>query len=528
MAEGGETSTDTQSIPDSGHSDEETTCPVCLKVFKHPKLLPCFHTFCADCIRQLLDGDVAKCPLCQNTCTQIEIDRLPHNFSIEAKIKSKRDKEPSCDTCEENPPLKKFCYDCEQYLCPNCFRMHQAFRAMQTHRVYDVSPVAPEANQTAQYSYCAKHEDEVLVLFCKLCNACICRNCKLTNHERHDTVNLEGYRKESAKQIKGKIEALQREEEFMENQKLAVNEYSKVMENLMATSKDKVESMRKELHATVNNECDALNLGIHEKTTQHKIQLAEYNADISTRMLSFARKKNDSKFDLIHGLTTDTGESSINLLMKKEKRVEKKEFRRMKVSFPQITPLHVAVADLKCHLDDVLTWNHLYVGHVSADLISNFSVHNTSTMHISKLQVTESYKCYIHLKRDPVLTVPMNLAHNVLCCNESGQVIECSREHGLKDMTLSRWYLYKIFCDSQFKLEAERSKKEGSKQKDHGYVDIKEQHLIEPECVCSFINIYGQIASLNQSGQVIGDEKIKFSRQAMHIQLSCLLNSLFT
>ena len=517
MAEGGEISTDTLNVLASGHSNEETTCSVCLEQFKHPKLLPCFHTFCAECVCQLLIGDGAICPLCKKTCelAKHDIDGLPNNFLLEYKIKRKRKSEPICDTCEDNPPSKKFCYDCDQHLCLYCFKMHQVFRTMQTHRVCDVSIITPEANRTVRHAYCAKHRDEVLLFFCKFCNSSICRDCKLTNHEKHDTVDLEDYRNELAKQIEEAIKALQREEEFMKNQRLAVNEYSKVLGKSTVRSKDKVESMRRTLHSAVNNECDALNRGIRNQTTQHKSQLAEYNAYIFTRMQSLAQRKNHIQFDHKLGMT---GESN-TFLQKNEECAGKKEFLTMEMSFPQIKPFDWAMDDLICNLNHVLTWKHVLVGYVSVDRINNFTVHDTSTMHIAKLQVPRSNKCYIHLKRAPGLTVPMNLAHSVLCCNESGKVIECHRECGLIDIALSGLNLYKIFCDSPF---TKKRSVEGKETKKNYCFTTKEQHLTVPDCACSFINIYGKITSLDKNGQVIGDENIKFSRQAVPSSACCL------
>lgn len=58
------------------------TCPICLKHFDEPRMLPCSHTFCFHCIQQmtLLDNGLLECP--NHDGTQIEqnqIDDLPSN-----------------------------------------------------------------------------------------------------------------------------------------------------------------------------------------------------------------------------------------------------------------------------------------------------------------------------------------------------------------------------------------------------------------------------------------------------------------
>ena len=48
---------------DSASQENSLTCAVCLSVFKDPKLLPCFHTFCALCIQDVADRYQGLLPL---------------------------------------------------------------------------------------------------------------------------------------------------------------------------------------------------------------------------------------------------------------------------------------------------------------------------------------------------------------------------------------------------------------------------------------------------------------------------------
>lgn len=58
------------------------TCAVCLRHYDEPRMLPCAHTFCLQCIHDMVshDDDLLECPKLDGTKVHGgEIDRLPSN-----------------------------------------------------------------------------------------------------------------------------------------------------------------------------------------------------------------------------------------------------------------------------------------------------------------------------------------------------------------------------------------------------------------------------------------------------------------
>jgi len=76
-----------------------TECPVCLERLVNPKLLPCSHTFCLQCLWTLYTrrngSDRGRCPLCRSTFNPPNGDcsRLPTNVFAEKLVRMSKQAE---------------------------------------------------------------------------------------------------------------------------------------------------------------------------------------------------------------------------------------------------------------------------------------------------------------------------------------------------------------------------------------------------------------------------------------------------
>ncbi|XP_078313866.1 uncharacterized protein LOC111104786 [Crassostrea virginica] len=91
--------------------DDELTCSVCLELYVCPLTLPCLHTFCSECLRELTqssNGLTIVCPQCR-VDTPIPIGgvgKFPKNFNLEniiQKVKLHKEKEGSSNTESWDP-----------------------------------------------------------------------------------------------------------------------------------------------------------------------------------------------------------------------------------------------------------------------------------------------------------------------------------------------------------------------------------------------------------------------------------------
>ncbi|XP_041358292.1 E3 ubiquitin-protein ligase TRIM56-like [Gigantopelta aegis] len=171
------------------------TCSICIEQFKEPKLLPCFHTFCLHCLQHYVATSVQdgtfNCPVCRYEVTVPEggVSAFQTNFYIEAEA-DRQAYTPSqkCDICS-NPADRK-CLECSQFFCKSCTAFHSSLGATRSHTTITLGEVEEDSAVISRPQFCIKHKGEVMRFYCRPCEKPICRDCKLTSHEGHKTVDL--------------------------------------------------------------------------------------------------------------------------------------------------------------------------------------------------------------------------------------------------------------------------------------------------------------------------------------------------
>ncbi|XP_035659383.1 tripartite motif-containing protein 2-like [Branchiostoma floridae] len=114
---------------------EELTCSICLELFTRPKVLPCQHTFCQDCLQDHAGrGGAFQCPNCrqQVRLPPQGVAGLPDNHlvtSLSERLQNQdtisgetREQPQSGNRCSFHPTekLKLYCKPCQAPLCVDC------------------------------------------------------------------------------------------------------------------------------------------------------------------------------------------------------------------------------------------------------------------------------------------------------------------------------------------------------------------------------------------------------------------------
>src|SRR6218665_2717596 len=207
--------------------DDITECCICLKTFIDPRMLPCIHTFCLQCLKDLADGsgkkpgDALSCPFCRTELTLPTdgVQGLQKNFFMTPMIEARNAFNYSnlaihpCDICRENndvtgaqiPEATVRCLTCRESLCNDCFKLHTMFKTMKGHEILNIGSNIEEEEaiiRSLQPVNCDIHCGKVLDYYCAECKKVVCVSCFVESHKIHDCKDVNTVEEEFRKAIK--------------------------------------------------------------------------------------------------------------------------------------------------------------------------------------------------------------------------------------------------------------------------------------------------------------------------------------
>ena len=224
---------------------EEVSCSVCMNTFDDPKQLPCLHSFCLRCLKNILRTsgrrDIIKCPDCRRECEVPEsgnLEKLPSNFRINSLLDVLAIKEcdtsgVKCGNCEEKSAQSSYCFHCCAFWCDECLSAHNIIRANKEHRVLALKDFEDQdiSEVLKRSVFCPRsgHEKRELEFFCKICEAAICNACALIDHDGHAKTLLEEVANERREVLKSSIET---EKERLQTMKRKITSFDEKVHNI--------------------------------------------------------------------------------------------------------------------------------------------------------------------------------------------------------------------------------------------------------------------------------------------------------
>ena len=259
------------------------TCPICYELYKKPKYLSCYHSYCEECLVKLVVQSNITCPECRKTSVVPSggVQQLPNNFfinrlldEIALKRKVEGEEEAKCDQCVREDPVEVLCLDCGIFLCNYCYGHHKYSKEYQNHNMMPLNELRPKKEEVvikpkAKYAMCQKHELE-LNFYCETCDQLVCQYCIMKDHFKHDHDTVKEMAVKHRKELDKIMEPV---EKMSEGLSVACKKVNNMRDKIGAQADDidkEIDRYYEELHRRLQQQRDELKKELHEASRQKK------------------------------------------------------------------------------------------------------------------------------------------------------------------------------------------------------------------------------------------------------------------
>ncbi len=304
--------------------ENEITCAICQEHYTEPKVLPCLHYYCKECVLKLAlrtpSNKPFSCPECRKDTilpeggveelkTAFFVNRYKSNYYALERVHGKV--EVKCEGCSDSgAKAEAFCRQCVTFICKECVKIHKKLKAFSSHEVDSLEDLkqgrAKEiAVKEPPTEKCLTHK-EPLVIYCFDCNSLICRDCTVKVHRDHNFEFSQISAPETKESLRHKVSVL----------KEITSSLLKGIEEISDT-KQEVEAQGNSVADTINTSFNQLQLILEErkqqllqessKTVQEKID----KLTVQEKNLSLAHAEVQSITDYTERFVSDCSDNEV-------------------------------------------------------------------------------------------------------------------------------------------------------------------------------------------------------------------------
>ena len=259
------------------------TCPICYNLYKQPKYLPCYHSYCEQCLVKLVVQSNITCPECRKTSDVSSggVQQLPNNFfinrlldEIALKRKVEGEEEIKCDLCFRGDVAEVLCLDCGSFLCSRCFDNHNYSKEYRSHNMTPLNELRSKKEgitikPKSKFALCQEHELE-LNFYCETCDQLVCQYCIMKDHLKHDHDTVKKMAIKHRKELDKIMEPVGK---MIEELSVACKKVNNMRDKIGAQADDidkEIDRYYDELYRRLWQQRDELKKELHEASRQKK------------------------------------------------------------------------------------------------------------------------------------------------------------------------------------------------------------------------------------------------------------------
>ncbi|XP_014896401.1 tripartite motif-containing protein 16-like [Poecilia latipinna] len=357
---------------------EKISCSICLDLLKNPVTIPCGHSYCMNCIKHHWDEEDQKkiytCPQCRKEFKpspvlkkNMTLAALPEDLKKNGLQAAAADhcyagpEDVACDVCTgRKRKAVKSCLSCPASYCKNHLQPHYNAPPLQKHKLVDPS-------KNLQQNICSRH-DEVMKIFCRTDQQCICYLCTMDEHKGHETVPAAAERAEKQKKLQESRQQIhQRIQDQKEDVKLlqqeveainvsadkAVEDSEKIFTELIRLLQERSSEVKQQIRSQQETEVSRVK-DVQEKLEQEITELKRKDAELEQLSHTEDHTQFLLNYPSLPALREPTHSSRIKI--------------RPLRHFEDVT---AAVTELRDNLQDVLrdTWTIISLRVTEADVL---------------------------------------------------------------------------------------------------------------------------------------------------------------
>ncbi|XP_037644458.1 E3 ubiquitin/ISG15 ligase TRIM25-like [Sebastes umbrosus] len=316
---------------------EAISCSICLDLLKDPVATSCGHSYCMNCIKGFWDGEDEKkiysCPQCRQTFTPRPV-LMKNTMLADLVEKLKKTglqaapadhcyagpEDVACDVCTGRK-LKAFksCLVCLVSYCEKHLQLHYDVAQLKKHKLV-------EPSKKLQENICSRH-DEMMKMFCRTDQQCICYLCSVDEHKGHDTVSAAAERTERQRElevsrlsIQQRIQDREKDVKLLQQEVEAVNrsadkaveDSEKIFTELIRLMEKRSCDVKQQVRSQQESEVSRVK-ELQEKLEQEITELKRRDAEL--KLLSHTEDHGQFLLDYpsLSPLSDSTHSSSINI-----------------------------------------------------------------------------------------------------------------------------------------------------------------------------------------------------------------------